>query len=318
MAPGTSTAANPEAVDLQSFAAQHGSDLPEAPMLAALRSEHRHIASVLALLSDHLNAIERSELVNTHVVYEILDYMVTWPDRFHHPREDVIFAYAADVDGRLAQDRRDLESQHDALARAGKELLHTIERWRSGQESGADVVRLGRDYVQKHYQHMSFEESDVFPAIDVVLTRSDWRELAADDQLKPVGDPVFGRRVQREFRNMARKLRRSLRRGVERRAVAEWVSIESLFEAYEVVSMAVQSSRSITRDQMLTGLREASYITLDSPLRAPFLCAANNLRLTLEWADEMQDVYRDAAVDLVRVNRERRDRLRLLRRAGKP
>lgn len=318
MATGKADTASSEATDLHSFAAQHESDVPEAPMLASLRGEHRHIASVLALLSDHLNAIERSELVNTHVLYEILDYMVTWPDRFHHPREDVIFAYAAEVDARLADDRRKLEEQHDALARAGKDLLQTIERWRSGEVGGAEVVREGREYVQSHYSHMSFEEREVFPAIDAVLTRLDWRELAADDQLRPVGDPVFGRRVQREFRNMARKLRRSLRHGVERRAVAEWVSIESLLEAYEVVSMAAQSGRTITRDSVLTGVREAAYITLDAPLRAPFLCAANNLRLTMEWVDEMQDVYRDAAVDLVRVNRERRDRLRLLRRAGRP
>jgi len=318
MASARAGTAPAEATDLQSFAAQHDSDVPEAPMLAALRAEHRHIASVLALLSDHLNAIERSELVNTHVVYEILDYMVTWPDRFHHPREDLIFTYAADTDARLAENRRELEQQHDQLAGAGRELLRTIETWRSGEVSGAEVVRLGREYVQRSYAHMSFEEREVFPAIDAALTRVDWRELAADDQLKPVGDPVFGRRVQREFRNMARKLRRRLRQGVESRAVAEWVSIESLLEAYEVVSMAAQSGRAITRDQVLTGMREATYITLDAPLRAPFLCAANNLRLTLEWIDEMQDVYRDAAVDLVRVNRERQDRLRLLRRASRP
>ncbi len=305
-------------MDLQSFAEQHQSDLPEAPMLAALRDEHRHIASVLALLSDHLNAIDRSELVNTHVIYEIMDYMVTWPDRFHHPREDLIYAYAADLDQRLAKDRRKLERDHDAMAKQGQQLLRAIEDWRSGLVGGHEVVRLGRDYVQRSYRHMSFEEQEVFPAIDAVLTRSDWRELAADDQLQPVGDPVFGRRVQREFRNMARKLRRSLRHGVERRAVAEWVGIESLFEAYEVVSMAVQSGRAITRDQVMTGLRETSYITLDAPLKAPFLCAVNNARLTLEWLDEIQGVYRDAATDLVRVNRERKDRLRLLKRADRP
>lgn len=312
------SAPSPEAFDLQAFAAQHQSDVPEAPMLAALRGEHRHIASVLALLSDHLNAIERSELVNTRVVYEILDYMVTWPDRFHHPREDVIYSYAAGVDSRLADNRRRLERDHDALARAGKELLHSVERWRRGAASGTEVVRLGREYVQSHYRHMSFEENEVFPSIDAVLSRADWRELAADDQLRPVRDPIFGRRVQREFRNVARKLRRSLRRGVERRAVAEWVSIESLFEAYEVVSMALQSGRTVTRDQIITGVREAGYITLDAPLKAPLLCTANNLRLTLEWLGEMQEIYRDATLDLGRVNRERRDRLRLLRRAGRP
>lgn len=305
-------------MDLQAFADQYQSDVSEAPMLVALRAEHRHIASVLALLSDHLNAIERSELVDTHVIYEIMDYMVTWPDRFHHPREDLIYSYAADVDQRLAQDRRRLEQDHDHMLRNGRELLQAVEDWRRGELSGSEVVRLGREYVQASYGHMSFEEQEVFPAIDAVLSYADWRELSADDQLKPVGDPVFGRRVQREFRNMARKLRRSLRRGVERQAVAEWVSIESLFEAYEVLSMANQSGRTITRDQFVTGLRESSYIVLDEPLKSPLLCAANNTRLTLQWLDEIQGVYRDAVSDLLRVNRERKDRLRLLRRAGRP
>lgn len=305
-------------MDLQAFADQHESDVSEAPMLVALRAEHRHIASVLALLSDHLNAIERSELVDTHVIYEIMDYMVTWPDRFHHPREDVIYGYAADVDQKLAQDRRRLERDHDHMLRNGRELLQAVEDWRRGELGGAEVVRMGREYVQASYGHMSFEEQEVFPAIDAVLTHADWRELSADDQLKPVGDPVFGRRVQREFRNMARKLRRSLRRGVERQAVAEWVSMESLFEAYEVVNMANQSGRAITRDQITRGLREASYIVLDEPLKAPLLCAANNTRLTLQWMDEIQGVYRDAMTDLLRVNRERQDRMRLLRRADRP
>ncbi|MFT7287099.1 MAG: hemerythrin-like domain-containing protein [Halieaceae bacterium] len=309
---------SPEPMSLHAFAEQYQTDLPEAPMLGTLRAEHRHIASVLALLSDHINAIERSELVNTHVIYEIMDYMVTWPDRFHHPREDLIYAYAAEVDQGLAEDRRRLEHDHDEMAKRGKALLQCIEKWRRGDASGVELVKLGREYVQNSYRHMSFEEQEVFPAIDAVLSRADWRELSADDQLKPVGDPVFGRRVQREFRNMARKLRRSLRRGVEHRAVAEWVSTESLLEAYEVVSMAWQGGRSVTRDQLLKGLREAGYIALDSPLRAPFLCTANNTRLTLEWLDELQGIYKDAGVDLLRINRERRDRLRLLHRADSP
>lgn len=305
-------------MDLQAFADQYQSDVSEAPMLAALRADHRHIASVLALLSDHLNAIERSELVDTHVIYEIMDYMVTWPDRFHHPREDLIYGFAADLDKGLAEDRRRLEQDHDQMLRNGRDLLQAIEDWRSGKVNGSEVVKLGREYVQNSYGHMSFEEQEVFPVIDAVLTYADWRDLSADDQLKPVGDPVFGRRVQREFRNMARKLRRSLRRGVERQAVAEWVSIESVFEAYEVMSMANQSGRTITRDQFMTALKEASYIVLDQPVKSPFLCAANNTRLTLEWFDEVQSVYRDAVSDLLRVNRERQDRLRLLRRAARP
>lgn len=301
-------------MDLQAFAEQFQENVPEAPMLTALRGEHRHIASVLALLSDHLNAIERSDLVNTAVVREIMEYMVSWLDRNHHPREDLIYGYASELDQGIAEDRRLLEKDHDRMARSGRDLLTLIDLWRTGEANGAELVIKGREYVQASYAHMSYEEQHIFPAIDKRLSRSDWRELAADEQLKPMGDPVFGRRVKREFRNMARKLRRSLRRGVERRAVAEWVGIESLFEAYEVVSMAAQSGQTLSKDQLVTGLRESVYIVLDKPLQSPILCTANNTRLAVEWLEEMQEVYRDAAVDLLRVNRERRDRLRLLKR----
>lgn len=303
---------------LTTYVEQHVRDVPEAPMLAALRAEHRHLASALALLSEHLGAVERGEPVNTHVIYETMEYMVTWVDRHHHAREDIIYDYAAEVDSGLREDRRSLEQEHDHMARAGRDLLHCVERWRAGEVGGAELVRRGRDYVQRSYGHMAREESEVFPVIDAVLTPQDWRELAADEQLQPRRDPVFGRRVSREFRNMARKLRRRLRRGVERRAVADWVGIEALLEGVEVLSMAAQNGRAATRDQLLTGLRESAYIALDAPLRAPLLCSANNTRLTLEWLEEMRGITRDAAVDLLRIDRERRDRLRLLRRADRP
>lgn len=307
-----------QATALQTFVAQHRSETLEAPMLGTLRDEHRHIASVLALLSDHLNAIERGELVSTHVIYETMDYLVSWPDRFHHPREDIIYDYVAERESGMRDERAKLASDHDLMARSGRDLLQLIEDWRAGNADGKALIKDGRDYVQRAYAHMSLEEQEIFPAIDAALSREDWRTLAADDQLKPKRDPVFGRRVSREFRNMARKLRRSLRNGVERRAVADWVSIDALMEGYEVLSMATQSSRSATRDQFVTGVKEATYITLDSPLKAPLLCAANNTRLTVEWLQEMREIYTDAAGDLARVNRERKDRLRLLRRASRP
>jgi hemerythrin-like domain-containing protein len=303
---------------LQTYAEQHRRELPEAPMLAALRAEHRHLASVLALLSEHLGAVERGELVNTHVIYETMEYMVTWVDRHHHAREDIIYDYAAEIDRGLREDRRSLEHDHDMMARQGRALLNCVERWRAGDVGGNELVRLGRDYVQRSYAHMAHEEQDIFPAIDALLTPQEWRELAADEQLRPLRDPVFGRRVSRDFRNMARKLRRRLRRGVERRAVSDWVGIEALLEGVEVLGMAAQSGRVATRDQLAAGLRESVYITLDSPLRAPLLCAANNTRLAIEWLGEMRGIYRDAAVDLWRIERERRDRLRLLRRADRP
>jgi hemerythrin-like domain-containing protein len=288
----------------------------EPEMLAGLRAEHRHMAAVMALFSQQLNAIERGELVDTHVLYEIMDYTVRWPDRFHHPREDIIYRHVAEIDHALAADVRALVRDHDRMARQGREVLHAIERWRAGDLSGGELVELGRAYVQRNYEHMNQEEHEVFPLIDSLLTREDWRELEADDRLQPVTDPVFGRRIQRDFRHMARKVRRSLRHGIEQGAVIEWVGIEAMLEAWEVLSMAWQNGTTITTGHLTSVAQESLYITMDAPLRAPWRCTLNNTRLTLGWLQEMGAVYRDAAVDLARVNRERKDRLRLLRRAS--
>ena len=51
--------------------------------------------------AEQLDSIEAGELVDTHVVYEVMDYMVTWPDRFHHPREDLIYARVAELVGQI-------------------------------------------------------------------------------------------------------------------------------------------------------------------------------------------------------------------------
>ena len=75
----------------------------QQPLMAALRSEHRQMARIMELFRDQLKSIESGELVDTHVVYELMYYMVTIPDRFHHPREDVIYQRVAELDGDYEQ-----------------------------------------------------------------------------------------------------------------------------------------------------------------------------------------------------------------------
>ena len=45
-----------------------GARRPEQALIKALKAEHRHIASVMQLLVDQLNAIEHGEVVDTHEV----------------------------------------------------------------------------------------------------------------------------------------------------------------------------------------------------------------------------------------------------------
>lgn len=286
---------------------------PEQPLMKTLRAEHRHIARVLELFVDQLEAIEQGQLVDTHVIYEIMDYMVSWPDRFHHPREDLIYGRVAEIDAAAADNVDTLQRDHDQMASRGRDVLRDIERWRRGEIDGAAVVEGGRAYVEHLYEHMNSEESLVFPRIEAVLRTEDWRDLAADDQLRPVADPVFGTRVQREFRNLARKLRRNVRRGVEQGTMVEWISLEALMESLEVVSMAYESARDTAVDHIRAAVDDSRELFRESPISAPLRCAVNNARLTARLLENVADISRDTMEDLARVNQERRDRIRLLR-----
>lgn len=282
------------------------------PLMQTLYAEHRHIASVMQLLADQLAAIEAGEPVDTHVVYETMDYMVTWPDRYHHPREDLIYAHAAELDPGLADSVDTLQRDHDNTARAGREVLEQIERWRDGSLPGAGLVKSGRAYIDHLYAHMNSEEKLVFPQIEHTLGAQDWSELAADDQLRPVSDPVFGYRVQREYRNLARKLRRGVRRRVERGTMVEWLSVEALLESLEVLAMARESARNSAGDHLRAAWDEGVQMFRESALTAPWRCAGNNARLGLRLLQDVAEISRDAVDDLSRVNREHKARIRLM------
>jgi hemerythrin-like domain-containing protein len=287
---------------------------PEQPLMMTLRAEHRHMRTVMHLFAEQLGAIERGELVDTHVVYEIMHYMVTWPDRFHHPREDLIYSRVAEVAPARADDVDTLQRDHDQTAKRGRAVLRDIERWRLGEVAGTVVVNSGQAYIDHLYEHMNLEEKLVFPRIEAALTLQDWCELAEDNEIKAVGDTVFGPRVQREFRNMTRKLRRSLRRSVERGAVVEWIGVEAFMESLEVISIAYESTRDTTSDSVRGAWRDALKFFRERPLSAPLRCVANNTRVTIRLLGEVVDISRETLEDLARVNQERKDRVRLLER----
>lgn len=293
-----------------------GKKAAEQTMMKALRAEHRHMATVMQLFSAQLKAIEEGELVDTHVVYEIMDYMVTWPDRFHHPREDLIYSRVAEVDVKARDDVDSLQRDHDHTGKRGREVLKDIERWRLGEVSGTSVVKSGRAYIDHIHEHMNLEEKLVFPRIEAVLTLQDWRELAEDDQLQAVAESVMGPQVQREFRNMTRKLRRGLRRSVERGTMVEWIGIEALMESLEVVSIAYESARDTVGNHVRSALQDSLELFREAPLSAPLRCVANNTRVTFRLLGEVADISRETFDDLSRVNQERKDRVRLMDRGS--
>lgn len=286
-----------------------------APLVATLLAEHEHLTRMAQLMEAQLDAIADGAPADSHVLYEIMSYMVTWADRYHHPREDLIYGRAAELDPQLADDVDSLQRQHDAMAHSALALQKLIADWRRGAADGDAVVSAGRAYIEHSLVHMRSEEQLVFPRIEALLTAADWLELERDDRLQPATDPVFGPGIDREFRNLRRKLRRGARRRVEQGVLAEWTGLEAIMESMEILGSANHSAAQATAETLRTSLRDSLRILRETPLTAAPRCALNNTRLGGRWLGAVAGIASDAVTDLARIRRERRQQLEQLKSA---
>lgn len=294
-----------------------GGQLSGHPILATLYAEHRYIGSLLKLLEAQVDLLEAGEPVEPQVLYESLHYMTHFPDAFHHPREDLVYQRAGELDYALADSVDTLQRDHDYLAKLGPKALTAVAHWEETGQGADKVGKAVRDYVNTMYKHMEVEEALVFPEIDRVLGEDDWRELEQEDLMAPVPDPVFGPRVEREYRNLARKARRTLRRGAEDAALVEWIGLEALLEGFEVLSIAGENGRAAASEHLnaagaealdlLRGAMEGSGV-----LALPFRLTATGAGHYVGFLRDLGEIARDTGSDLSVLRKGVKERLGLV------
>jgi hemerythrin-like domain-containing protein len=136
---------------------------------------------------------------------DICDYLEHYPDRFHHPREDVAFAQLALRDPSLAERVDRLKHEHRIIAWVGKQFTALLEGCIDGSLVGrADVEACASMYLVYYRQHLNEEEREILPAAEKLLTAQDWAEVAA--ALPDGRDPLFGDEFLDRFRELRRRI----------------------------------------------------------------------------------------------------------------
>ena len=160
-------------------------------VVAALDRDHGNIAKLLELLESEILAIEVGKTPDYPLLQNIMRYMTQYPDRFHHPIENLVFARLVKRDAGARADVDDLLEEHIAIGLAGQSFDKLL------RISHADSVEVreqlgaaGLAYIRTLREHMSKEEKKLFPLAMEVLTKKDWKDI--DEEVDAVDDPVFG------------------------------------------------------------------------------------------------------------------------------
>ena len=76
--------------------------------------------------------------------------------------------------------------------------------------------------------------------------------------------------------------------------------------------MAYESSRGSADEHVRIALDEGKELLRESLVTAPWRLAGNNVRLGLRLVQEVAEISREALDDIARINRERKDWIRLM------
>ena len=148
-------------------------------MIEILRQEHRSIESLLRVLERELSVFDRGERPDYEVVLAVIDYFEDYPDKCHHPKEDMIVEKLRARDPVAAATIGDLETEHQAGTKRLRQVAQAVERVLSDQDLVREnVVNIIRDFIDHERQHMAMEERVVFPAALNALQSQDWADIA--------------------------------------------------------------------------------------------------------------------------------------------
>ena len=78
---------------------------------------------LLAVLDQQVEVLRRTDRADVGTIRAIVDYMTRYPDRHHHPKENLILAKIEAANPSSADITTDLRRAHGLLARKGQELL---------------------------------------------------------------------------------------------------------------------------------------------------------------------------------------------------
>ncbi|OHC70462.1 MAG: hypothetical protein A3H93_13895 [Rhodocyclales bacterium RIFCSPLOWO2_02_FULL_63_24] len=177
------------------------------PAIRIIEDEHSAIAAVLYALRYLVKQMrDCGEPANFPLLRAILDYVVSYPDHWHHPKEDrYLFARIRqrthDADALLA----DLEREHRIGYPMIEDLTNRLIDFQNGEACAREAFfELAGRYVQLEWAHMRKEEDLLMPIAERVLDKADWEEI--ERAFRENDNPLFGIKPKDEAERLYQRI----------------------------------------------------------------------------------------------------------------
>lgn len=172
----------------------------ELPLtIQKLLRDHGNMARLLDVLQEEMDHCRETNRADFQVLSRIMDYVLTFPELRHHPREDLILQRLQKRNPAAARQAEAIMTEHQELAALARKLSAALHNLQHGVEMQRDWFEaLVRACIKANREHMRKEEDQYFPLALQALDPVDWRHLDGDPLDSKV-DPLFGDRIDTEY-----------------------------------------------------------------------------------------------------------------------
>lgn len=168
-----------------------------------LYRDHYHLQRLLDYLSREIELYEcgMASSVELPLILDTLDYIRFYPERWHHPAEDRIFAHILSKNPAEAPFLRQVQEEHVQLLQLTRYMTRLFDAVANdGVVPVAELIRTTREFLHRQLSHIGRENEMVYPLLDKYLTPADWCVLEA--QLSIEVDPLFDAPLKADYQNL--------------------------------------------------------------------------------------------------------------------
>jgi hemerythrin-like domain-containing protein len=174
-------------------------------IILVLRREHGNITKLLNALERQIAVFDRAGEPAYDIIDGVIDYLLSYPDLYHHPKEELVFAKLRERDPAAIETVGDLKLEHEQLASRAREFAAGV---RTALERAApprgSLGQWTQNFIDLQMRHLEQEERVFFPAALKALTSEDWAELEA--KMTDEDDPLFGGNVGERYKALHREI----------------------------------------------------------------------------------------------------------------
>jgi len=177
-------------------------------LMLTLRQDHANFMRLLHCVQCEIDALDQGvegHTFNVSLILDVLDYIHTYPQQWHHPLEDALVAKLRAKGVEQAREVQWLMDEHQMLEHQTKVALKVYQHIASDSVVPRErVIEETRGFVHGQLAHIHRENARLYPLLMRHLTDQDWDDVA--EALPKREDGLFGSLERAQYQNLGAQL----------------------------------------------------------------------------------------------------------------